>query len=134
MAQLMFGVPAVKGVEFGQGFQLSRLKGSESNDPIGLVDGKPRTVSHKQGGVVGGITDGNLVDFRVAFKPTSSLILPQHTVNLQTQEETEVRTQGRHDPCIVPRAVVVVENAAAIVVLDLLLQRLGELGFHGGPS
>ena len=134
MSRLLFGIPAVKGVEFGKGFDLARVKGSESNDPIGLVKGTPRTTSHKQGGVVGGITDGNIVDFRVAFKPTSSLIVPQRSVDLDSKKETEVRTQGRHDPCIVPRAVVVVENAAAIVVLDLLLQRLSELGFQRGDA
>lgn len=130
MSGLLFGIPAVKGVEFGQGFELSRLRGSESNDPIGFVDGRPRTLTHKQGGTVGGITDGNVVDFRVAFKPTSSLILPQQTVDLETRAGTEIATQGRHDPCIVPRAVVVVENAAAIVAFDLLLQRMGEAAFR----
>lgn len=133
IARLCFGIPAVKGVEFGQGFHLSRVRGSESNDPIGIVDGAPRTLTHRQGGVVGGITDGNEVDFRVAFKPTSSLILPQASVDLDTSKAAEVRTQGRHDPCIVPRAVVVVENAAAVVCLDLLLRRLAETGFQGGP-
>lgn len=133
MARLLFGIPAVKGVEFGRGFELTRKKGSETNDPIGVVQGRPRTLTHKQGGVVGGITDGNEVDFRVAFKPTSSLILPQPSVDLNTMEEAEVRTQGRHDPCIVPRAVVVVENAAAIVCLDLLLKRLAETGYQGEP-
>lgn len=132
MARLLFGIPAVKGVEFGRGFELSRMKGSQSNDPIGIVEGKPRTTSHLQGGVVGGITDGIVVDFRVAFKPTSSLTLEQSTVNLSTKRPTKVSTQGRHDPCIVPRAVVVVENAAAIVLLDLLLRRLGEAAFHEG--
>ena len=135
MARLMFGIPAVKGVEFGRGFALSRLKGSESNDPIGIVEGRPRTTTHLQGGVVGGITDGNVVDFGVAFKPTSSLTLDQSTVDLATKRPTKVSTQGRHDPCIVPRAVVVVENAAAIVALDLLLRRLSETAFHeGGPT
>lgn len=130
IAQLALGIPAVKGVEFGEGFELSRMKGSESNDPIGVVAGKPRTLSHKQGGVVGGITDGNVVSFRVAFKPTSSLTIPQDTVDLGTLAPTRLATRGRHDPCIVPRAVVVVENAAAIVAFDLLLQRLAELKFE----
>lgn len=130
MSRLLFGIPAVKGVEFGQGFELSRMRGSESNDPIGLVGGSPRTLSHKQGGVVGGITDGNIVEFRVAFKPTSSLRLEQDTVDLTTLKPAKVATQGRHDPCIVPRAVVVVENAAAIIAFDLLLGRLGELRFE----
>lgn len=133
-AQLFFGVPAVKGVAFGQGFELARGRGSQTNDPIGLVDGKPRTLTHKQGGTVGGITDGNEVDFAVAFKPTSSLTRAQSTVNLETGQATEVRTHGRHDPCIVPRAVVVVENAAGILALDLLLHRLAETGYRGGPA
>lgn len=133
-ARLFFGVPAVKGVEFGQGFRLSRVRGSESNDPIGIVDGQPRTLSHRQGGTVGGITDGNEVDFAVAFKPTSSLTRPQPTVDLKTGQAAEVRTHGRHDPCIVPRAVVVVENAAAALALDLLLRRLAETGFQGAGA
>jgi chorismate synthase len=130
MGQLLFGIPAVKGVEFGLGFSLARARGSETNDEIGLVEGKPRTLTRKQGGVVGGMTDGNEVDFRVAFKPTSSLPRPQRTVDLATMEPVELVTRGRHDPCIVPRAVPVVENAAAVVVLDLLLRRLGEEGFQ----
>lgn len=133
-AELFFGVPAVKGVEFGLGFKLARMRGLETNDPIGLVDGEPRTLSHRQGGTVGGITDGNEVDFAVAFKPTSSLTAPQRTVDLGAGKDAEVRTHGRHDPCIVPRAVVVVENAAAVVALDLLLQRMGEVMFQEGAK
>lgn len=129
-AQLFFGIPAVKGVEFGLGFGLARVRGSQSNDPIGLVEGQPRTLTHKQGGVVGGITDGNEVDFAVAFKPTSSLTRPQATVDLEHLAPAEVRTTGRHDPCIVPRAVVVVENAAAVVALDFLLRRFTEVGYE----
>jgi chorismate synthase len=133
-ARLFLGVPAVKGIEFGLGFRLSRMHGSETNDPIGLVEGRPRTLTHRQGGTVGGITDGNEVDFAVAFKPTSSLTRAQATVDLATNQPAEVRTHGRHDPCIVPRAVVVVENAAAIVALDLLLKRLSEVGFQEGRA
>lgn len=130
MAEMLFGIPAVKGVGFGRGFELSRMKGSESNDPIGLVDGQPRALTNKQGGTVGGITDGTEVSFSVAFKPTSSLLVEQPSVDLEAGEDTTVVTQGRHDPCIVPRAVVVVENAAALVVLEMLLERLGEEAFH----
>ncbi len=129
MAKMLYGIPAVKGVGFGLGFELSRMKGSESNDPIGLVDGEPRTLTNKQGGTVGGITDGTEVSFNVAIKPTSSLLVEQPSVDLSEKEETTVVTQGRHDPCIVPRAVPVVENAAALVVLDMLLERLGEEAF-----
>jgi len=134
VARLCLGIPAVKGVEFGLGFRLSRMRGSETNDPIGLVGGRARTISHRQGGTVGGITDGNEVDFAVAFKPTSSLTRSQSTVDLATGQPAEVHTTGRHDPCIVPRAVVVVENAAAIIALDLLLKRLSETGFREGPA
>lgn len=133
MARLFFGIPAVKGVEFGRGFQLARTQGTESNDPIGFVEGEPRALSRFQGGTTGGMTDGGEVDFAVAFKPTSSLRAPQRSVNLRTKQEVEVSVQGRHDPCIVPRAVVVAENAAAIVCLDLLLRRLGETGYQEGP-
>lgn len=129
-ARLAFGIPAVKGVEFGLGFRLAGMRGSESNDSIGLVDGQPRTLTRRQGGTVGGVTDGNEVDFAVAFKPTSSLTRPQNSIDLATNEPAEVRTHGRHDPCVVPRAVVVVENAAAILALDLLLRRLSETGFQ----
>lgn len=131
MSKMLFGIPAVKGVGFGLGFELSRMKGSESNDAIGLVDGEPRTLTNKQGGTVGGITDGTEVTFSVAVKPTSSLLVEQPSVDVEKDEETAVVTQGRHDPCIVPRAVPVIENAAALVVLDMLLERLGEEAFQG---
>lgn len=131
-ARLFFGIPAVKGVEFGLGFRLARMRGSDANDPIGVVDGRPRTLSHRQGGTVGGITDGNEVDFAVAFKPASSLTRDQPTVNLATQQPAQIHTSGRHDPCVVPRAVVVCENAAAAVALDLLLRREAELGYREG--
>jgi chorismate synthase len=136
MARMLFGIPAVKAVGFGLGEDLTRMKGSQTNDPIGLVGGEPRTLTNLQGGTVGGITDGSEVSFRVAFKPTSSLTIPQPTVDLSTGTSTDVTTQGRHDPCIVPRAVVVVENAAALVTLDLALARLGEEGLHdlGGAA
>lgn len=130
MSQLLLGIPAVKGVEFGQGFRLASMKGSQANDAIGLVEGRPRTLTNKQGGTVGGFTDGNEVDFAVAFKPTSSLPTAQDTVDLETLEPATVQTYGRHDPCIVPRAVVVVENAAAVLALDFLLERLAYSAFE----
>ncbi len=133
-ARLLFGIPAVKGVEFGQGFGLARMRGSQANDAIGLVAGQPRTLTHKQGGTVGGITDGNEVDFAVAFKPASSITRDQPTVNLATKKAAHVHTYGRHDPCVVPRAVVVVENAAGALALDLLLRRLAETGYQEGRA
>lgn len=129
-SKLLFGIPAVKGVEFGLGFALSRMRGSESNDPIGIVKGRPRALTNRQGGTIGGMTDGSDVDLAVAFKPASSIGRAQATVDLKTLRPVQVRTSGRHDPCVVPRAVPVVENAMAIVALDLLLRRSGETGFE----
>ncbi|MHA2171089.1 MAG: chorismate synthase [Candidatus Kariarchaeaceae archaeon] len=122
MAQMIFSVPAVKGIEFGSGFTASRMMGSEHNDAYyHTLEGKVGTRTNNAGGVLGGLTNGMQVKFRVAFKPTSSIQLEQETVNLRTQESGTLRIQGRHDPCIIPRAVPVVTNAAACVVMDLML-------------
>ena len=126
IAQIVFGIPAVKGLEFGAGFALASLRGSESNDAFRVRDGKIVTETNRCGGILGGITNGMPLNFRVAFKPTPSIAKTQRTVNLQTMENTELNITGRHDPCIVPRAVPVVEAAAAIAVYDALLQRRKE--------
>jgi chorismate synthase len=119
---MIFSVPAVKGIEFGSGFTASRMMGSEHNDAYyHTPEGKVGTRTNNAGGVLGGLTNGMQVKFRVAFKPTSSIQLEQETVNLRTQESGTLRIQGRHDPCIIPRAVPVVTNAAACVVMDLML-------------
>ena len=126
LAAALFGIPAVKGVEFGLGFGSARLFGSENNDPFTIEDGKIVTDSNRCGGILGGITNGMPVTLRVAVKPTPSISLSQRTVSLQNNAPTELVIQGRHDPCIAHRAVPVVEAVTATVLLDLLLE-----GNHG---
>jgi chorismate synthase len=122
LAQLLFSIPAVKGVDFGAGFRASSMRGSEHNDPFVVVGGKVVTATNHAGGILGGISTGMPVTFRVAVKPTASIARPQRSVDLERMEETEIVVTGRHDPCIVPRAVPVVENAAAMAILDLMFQ------------
>lgn len=121
LAQMLYGIPAVKGVEFGAGFGVASLRGSQSNDPFRVDDGKIVTQTNNCGGILGGITDGMPLIFRAAFKPTPSIAQAQKSVRLSTLEECTLEVRGRHDPCIVPRAVPVVESAAAIVLMDMLL-------------
>ena len=122
IAQLAFAIPAVKGIEFGSGFQAAAMRGSENNDPYTVEDGRVATCTNHAGGILGGITTGMPVLFRVAVKPTPSIASPQQTVNLDTMQPETLRITGRHDPCIVPRAVPVVEAVAAIAVADLILE------------
>ena len=119
-ARQLLEVPAVKALEFGAGFRFARMRGSEANDPWRSSGGTVRTETNHNGGILGGITTGMPVVFRVAVKPTPSIALPQRTVRMGTGEETEITVSGRHDPCIVPRAVPVIEAAAALAALDLL--------------
>ena len=126
IAALVFGIPAVKGVEFGDGFKASRLSGSENNDPFRIRDGRVVTETNHCGGILGGITDGMPLVFRVAFKPTPSIALPQRSVHLTSMENAEMTVTGRHDPCVVPRAVPCVEAAAAIALYDAWLGRKKE--------
>jgi len=121
IAQVVFGIPAVKGIEFGDGFAASEQKGSENNDPYRMVDGKVKPVTNHAGGILGGLSTGEPITFRVAIKPTSSIAIEQDSVNLQTGENARLRVHGRHDPCIVPRAVPCVEAAAALAVYDAYL-------------
>ena len=122
IARLAFAIPAVKGIEFGSGFQAAEMRGSENNDPYTVEDGCVVTCTNHAGGILGGITTGMPVVFRVAVKPTPSIASPQQTVNLDTMQPETLRIGGRHDPCIVPRAVPVVEAVAAIAVADLILE------------
>lgn len=122
IAQAVFGIPAVKGIEFGDGFAASERRGSENNDPYRMVDGKVKPITNHAGGILGGLSTGEPITFRVAVKPTSSIAIEQDSVNLQTGENTRLRVHGRHDPCIVPRAVPCVEAAAALAVYDALLE------------
>ncbi|MBQ7722438.1 MAG: chorismate synthase [Kiritimatiellae bacterium] len=122
IASIVFGIPAVKGVEFGSGFAGSALRGSVNNDPFIFNDlGGVRTRTNNHGGALGGITSGMPVVFRVAIKPTPSISIPQDTVDIQTGKCCRIEIKGRHDACIVPRARPVVEAAAALAALDLLL-------------
>ncbi len=121
IAEIVFGIPAVKGVEFGIGFGYTSCKGSEANDTFVLDEGLVRTNTNHAGGILGGISDGMPVIFRTAVKPTPSIAKMQRTVSLSKMEEVDLTVTGRHDPCIVPRAVPVVEAAAAIAVMDMML-------------
>lgn len=124
---LLFAIPAVKGVEFGAGFQASRRNGSQNNDVPAFAGNGIRMLSNNGGGSDGGISNGMPLVFRVAFKPTASIGKTQQTINLQSGENEELVIHGRHDPCIVPRAVPVVEAAAAIFALDLIMEAEGRL-------
>ncbi|MCD7796844.1 MAG: chorismate synthase [Clostridiales bacterium] len=121
LSSILFGIPAVKGIEFGEGFALSSMRGSQANDPYCIKDGKVALKSNNNGGVLGGITTGTPIVLRVAIKPTPSISKPQQSVNLQTMEEETLVIKGRHDPCIVDRATVVIESAVALGLLDLML-------------
>lgn len=122
LSAMMFSIPGVKGVEFGSGFRCASMRGSEHNDPFAVRGGRIVTKTNNAGGILGGLTNGMPVDFRVAFKPTSSIAKPQMSVDVRTKRHVQLEIKGRHDPCIVPRAVPVVENSAAAVVLDLMIQ------------
>ncbi len=124
LAKAVMSIGAVKGIEFGAGFSASLLKGSENNDPFIIKEGKPAKKTNNSGGILGGMSDGGEVVFRAAFKPTPSISLPQKTIN-RNMEEEEIVIKGRHDPVIMPRAVVVVEAMAAIAVFDLMLMNMG---------
>jgi chorismate synthase len=122
IAHLAFSVPAVKAIEFGAGFRAARMRGSEHNDPFVLVHDVIRTATNHAGGILGGLADGMPIVFRVAVKPTSSIAHTQRTVDLSRRTEVPLVVTGRHDPCIVPRAVVVLESVALIALADLALR------------
>ena len=121
LSQIIYGVPAVKGLEFGSGFAGSDLRGSQNNDPYTVTAGKITTLTNNAGGILGGITTGMPLIFKVAIKPTPSISRQQQSVSLERMEQQELSVQGRHDPCIVPRAVPVIEAAAAIAIFDMCL-------------
>lgn len=122
LSHLLFSIPAVKAVEFGDGFALSGMLGSEANDALRYVEGRLQLQSNHNGGINGGLTNGMPMIFRVGIKPTPSIGLEQDSVNLVTKENVKLAVRGRHDPCIVPRALPVVEAATAFVLLDFLLE------------
>lgn len=122
LAHLMFSVPAVKGIEFGKGFEMSKMIGSEANDEFYLQGDEIKTKTNNNGGILGGITSGMPVVFNVAIKPTASIFKEQNTVDISKMEETKLSIEGRHDPCIVQRALPVIEAVTAIGILDLIGQ------------
>jgi len=121
IAQIVFGIPAVKGLEFGSGFSSARLRGSENNDAYTMEDGVVKTVTNHAGGILGGITTGMPLAFTVAIKPTPSIAKQQQSISFSQNTVVPLSVHGRHDPCIVPRAVPVVEAAAAIAIFDAFL-------------
>lgn len=125
LSYAMFSVPAVKGVEFGDGFAISDKKGSEANDEYKITDGKIISESFHNGGILGGITDGSPLLFRCAVKPTPSIAKKQKTVDFEKKEDTEIEIKGRHDPCIVHRAAAVIDAMTAVTVADLCVTRFG---------
>jgi chorismate synthase len=121
LASALFAVPAVKGVEFGAGFALCEMTGSQANDTYRIKDGRVHIENNNNGGILGGITTAAPIVFRAAIKPTPSIAKPQKSVNLQTMQDTVLEIRGRHDPCIVVRAVPVIEAVTALVLLDLMI-------------
>jgi chorismate synthase len=120
LSKALFSIPAVKGVEFGAGFRAAAMRGSEHNDPYRVAEGRYITTSNNSGGIIGGISNGMPVVVRLVVKPTASIPKTQETVDLQTNTDAEIKIEGRHDPCIVPRAVPVVDCMVAIVLVDEL--------------
>lgn len=125
LAQGMFSIPAVKGIEFGKGFAFAQMKGSEANDPFEVREGKVQTKTNNNGGINGGITNGMPILFNTVIKPTPSIYKEQETVDMKRMENVSYRIQGRHDPAIVHRARVVVDSMTAIVIADMLALRYG---------
>ena len=121
----MFSVPAVKGIEFGKGFEMTKLRGSECNDEYYYDGDKVKTYTNNNGGITGGITNGMPILFKVAMKPTPSIIKKQRTIDIAEKKEADIVIEGRHDPCIVQRAVPVIEAVTAIAILGLMKERYG---------
>jgi chorismate synthase len=121
IASLIFGIPAVTGLEFGGGFGCANKRGSEYNDPFYFDGDLIKTKTNNHGGILGGITTGMPLIFRASIKPTPSIAQAQESVNLRTGESAKLEIKGRHDPCIVPRAVPCIESVAAIAILDAML-------------
>lgn len=121
IAQIVYGIPAVKSVDFGAGYSAAYMRGSQCNDAYTIMDGQIKTTTNYAGGILGGITNGMPVIFQAAIKPTPSISRPQQSISLSNGEVQPLTVKGRHDPCIVPRAVPVVEAAAAIAMFDLIL-------------
>lgn len=121
IAHAVLGVPAIKGIEFGAGFAITHMRGSTANDPMRIRNGQVVTTTNNNGGILGGITNGMPVIFRAAVKPTASIGLPQQSIDYAQNCDAELIIKGRHDACIVPRAVPVIESAAAVAILDEIM-------------
>lgn len=121
LSAALFGVPAVKGVQFGAGFDFAEMLGSEANDGYEIKNGSVALLSNNNGGVLGGMSSGAPIVFSVVLKPTPSISVPQKSVNLQTMENETLVVKGRHDPCVVPRAVPVIEGITSVILLDLMM-------------
>ena len=122
LSKMLLAIPAVKGVEFGAGFEAAEMKGSENNDAYSMRDGKVETLTNKAGGIVGGISSGMPIVARIALKPTPSIAKKQQTVNLALMEDAVIEVTGRHDPCVVPKAVPAAESAVAILLADHMIR------------
>ena len=122
LAKALFAIPAVKGIEFGSGFSAARKRGSENNDPFTIKDNKIVTITNNAGGILGGLSNGMPIVVRVAVKPTSSIARSQETVDMKSMESVNLMVKGRHDACIVPRAVVVVESMMAVTLCDFAMR------------
>jgi chorismate synthase len=122
IAKILLAIPAVKGVEFGAGFKAAEMKGSENNDAYRMQHGKVVALTNNAGGILGGLSSGMPLIVRVAVKPTSSIAKEQRTVNLRSMEDAKIKVAGRHDPCVVPKAVPVVESAVAIILADHMIR------------
>ncbi len=125
LSHALFSIPGVKGIEFGKGFEIALMKGSEANDAFRIDDGRVVTKTNNNGGINGGITNGMPLEFTVAVKPTASIYKKQNTVDFRKKEETTLEINGRHDPAIIHRARVVVDSITALVLCDLLIMRFG---------
>lgn len=123
ISSIVFGIPAVKGIEFGNGFECADLRGSQNNDPFEIVDGKIRTTTNNCGGILGGMTNGMPLIFRAALKPTPSIFKEQKSVDMVNMTPAVLNIRGRHDPCIVLRAVPVFEAAVAIAICDMIFDK-----------
>jgi chorismate synthase len=120
VAAMMYAIPGVKGVEFGDGFAISALRGSAANDPVAISEGRIFTETNRAGGINGGITNGMPIVVRIALRPTPSIVKEQRSVDLKTMENTTIRISGRHDPCLAPRALPVTEAVLAFCILDAM--------------
>ncbi len=126
LSHMLFSVPAIKGIEFGDGFEMSKLRGSLSNDQMSIVNGEITHNSNHNGGILGGITNAMPIMFKVAVKPTASISKSQNTVDITNLEDAKIEITGRHDPCIVPRVIPVIESVAAFVILDMIMDEKPE--------